>query len=128
LIKKFLKKIFSKLIQEELKNFHQNSLQQISKPNFDSSSITEDSFYSNYGYAKSTKTLNQEQLQKIFLHFQYQEKAKVAMSVVSSYWGGDYLEFGAHDMYTFRNFLSSFHTSNLIKNFPDTNFYAFDIF
>ena len=129
-LRKYIKKILIELInKKEIKDYlkkslldHNNNLKN------DNSSETENSFFSNYGYTNSTKNLKDDELQKVFLHFQYKEKAKVALSVVSSYWGGDYLEFGSHDMYTFRNFLSSFHVSNLIKNYPDTNFYAFDIF
>jgi len=86
------------------------------------------SFYGRYGYAKSTKPLTDAEKQAVYLNFQYKEKAKVALSVASSYAGGHYLEFGSHDLYTFRNFLSAFDVGNLNQRYPDTNFYAFDIF
>ena len=86
------------------------------------------SFYGRYGYANSTKPLTDVEKQAIFLNFQYKEKAKVALSVASSYSGGHYLEFGSHDLYTLRNFLSAFDVGDLNRRFPNTNFYAFDIF
>ena len=85
-------------------------------------------FYEQWGYAKSTKNLTTEEKMKIFLHFQYSEKAKVALSVASSYPGGHYLEFGSHDLYTLRNFLSAFDVGNLNSRYPTTKFYGFDIF
>ena len=85
-------------------------------------------FYEEWGYAKSTKNLTREEKMKIFLHFQYSEKAKVALSVASSYPGGHYLEFGSHDLYTLRNFLSAFDVGNLNSRYPTTKFYGFDIF
>jgi hypothetical protein len=85
-------------------------------------------FYSDWGYAKSTKNLSLTDKMRIFLHFQYSEKAKVALSVASSYPGGHYLEFGSHDLYTLRNFLAAFDVGNLNSRYPNTKFYAFDIF
>lgn len=84
--------------------------------------------YSRYGYASSPLTFTAEEKQACFLRFQYKEKLDVALSVVSSYPGGDYVEFGSHDLYTFRNFLAAFDCSNLIEKFPNTQFIAFDIF
>ena len=83
---------------------------------------------SKYGFANSTKDLNSQEKQSIFLHFQYKEKFDVALSVVSSYSGGDYFEFGSHDLYTLKNFLVACDVSNLIKKYPKTQFFAFDIF
>ena len=61
-------------------------------------------------------------------HFQHREKADVAMAAATSWYGGDYFEFGARDLNTFRNFLSAFHIAGLDEPFPDTRFYAFDVF
>lgn len=85
-------------------------------------------FYGKWGYAKTTKNLDLMEKMNIFLHFQYSEKAKVALSVASSYSGGHYLEFGSHDLYTLRNFLAAFDVGNLNSRFPNTKFYGFDIF
>lgn len=85
-------------------------------------------FYSSWGYSKSTKNLSLTDKMRVFLHFQYSEKAKVALSVASSYPGGHYLEFGSHDLYTLRNFLAAFDVGNLNSRYPNTKFYGFDIF
>ena len=81
-----------------------------------------------WGYANSSKNLSDVDKMSIFLNFQYNEKLKVALSVASSYPGGDYLEFGSHDLYTMRNFLVAFDVGNLNSRFPQTQFYGFDIF
>ena len=112
-------RIFKKIIKKYIEEI---------KSDDDFNSLTENKFYSNYGYALSTKELTDTDKQKIFLHFQYKEKAKIALSVASSYPGGDYFEFGSHDLYTLRNFLSAFDVGNLDIRFPTTKFYAFDIF
>ena len=88
----------------------------------------ENKFYDIWGYSKTTKNLTSEEKMNIFLHFQYSEKAKVALSVASSYSGGHYLEFGSHDLYTLRNFLAAFDVGNLNARYPNTKFYGFDIF
>ena len=85
-------------------------------------------FYGKYGHAISTSNLTIAEKQAIFVNFQHKEKAKVALSVATSYSGGHYLEIGSHDLYTLRNFLAAFDVGNLDNLYPDTNFYAFDIF
>ena len=85
-------------------------------------------FYGKYGHAISTSKLSAAEKQAIFQNFQHKEKAKVALSVATSYSGGHYLEFGSHDLYTLRNFLAAFDVADLDKRYPETNFYAFDIF
>jgi hypothetical protein len=62
------------------------------------------------------------------VYFQYREKSEVALAAASSWYGGDYMEFGAHGMNTFRNMLSAFDLFDLQRRFPDTRFYAFDVF
>ena len=126
MMKNFIKKIFDKYISPTLlrglerdKTF--SSVKQLIEH-------PEQLFYEEWGYSKSTKNLTVEEKMKIFLHFQYSEKAKVALSVASSYPGGHYLEFGSHDLYTLRNFLSAFDVGNLNSRYPTTKFYGFDIF
>jgi hypothetical protein len=58
------------------------------------------------------------------VYFQYREKSEVALAAASSWYGGDYMEFGAHGMNTFRNMLSAFDLFDLQTRFPDTRFYA----
>ena len=113
---KFIKKIIHSFINKSAPN------------NYSFSNHPEKLFYSQWGYANTTKDLTADQKMNIFLHFQYSEKAKVALSVASSYPGGHYLEFGSHDLYTLRNFLTAFDVGNLNSRYPNTKFYAFDIF
>ena len=81
-----------------------------------------------WGYADSTASLTDEHKLAAFLNFQYLEKLYVSLSVASSFKGGDYVEFGSHDLYTLRNMLAAFDVGNLNARFPETQFYAFDIF
>ena len=113
LMKSFIKKLLNKYKSPTIQQFNKDP---------------ERLFYEEWGYAKSTRNLTTEEKMKIFLHFQYSEKAKVALSVASSYPGGHYLEFGSHDLYTLRNFLSAFDVGNLNSRCPNTKFYGFDIF
>ena len=135
-IKKIIEKyIFSTVLNSLQKDQTFSSLYEYMKDNTKNLSTIdqlnkhpEKLFYEQWGYAKSTKNLTTEEKMKIFLHFQYSEKAKVALSVASSYPGGHYLEFGSHDLYTLRNFLSAFDVGNLNSRYPTTKFYGFDIF
>jgi len=81
-----------------------------------------------WGYSDSTYALTKDEKMAVFLHFQHFEKFQVALAVASSYPGGDYLEFGSHDLYTLRNMLAAFDVGNIDKRYPETQFYAFDIF
>ena len=58
----------------------------------------------------------------------YRARAEIALDVASNYPGGDYLEFGAGSLQSFRSFLAAFDLNGLAPRFPDTRFYAFDIF
>jgi hypothetical protein len=139
-MKKFIKKIVNKYISPTVLSGLQkdqtfSSVYEYMKDNIKNlSSLNqfnkhpEQLFYEQWGYAKSTKNLTTEEKMQIFLHFQYSEKAKVALSVASSYPGGHYLEFGSHDLYTLRNFLGAFDVGNLNSKYPNTKFYGFDIF
>jgi hypothetical protein len=60
--------------------------------------------------------------------YQYSDKAKTALAATSIWRGGDYMEFGSTDLNTFRNMLTAFDIFNLGVTYPDTRFYAFDIF
>lgn len=59
--------------------------------------------------------------------YQHSEKAECALIAMSSWYGGDVFEWGAHDLNTFRNMLTSIHLSGMAKG-CDTRFYAFDAF
>jgi hypothetical protein len=58
----------------------------------------------------------------------YRARAEIALDVASNYPGGDYFEFGAGSLNSFRTFLAAFQLNGLTNRFPDSRFYAFDIF
>lgn len=59
----------------------------------------------------------------------YRARSEIALDVASAYPGGDYFEFGSSGLFTFCSFLGAFDAfSGHTKFFPDTRFYAFDIF
>ena len=87
-----------------------------------------DRMYTLHGALKSTAALGAQSKLDLDLHFQHREKAEVALTVASSWYGGDFMEFGSHDLTTFRNILTAFDVCRLDARCPDTRFYAFDIF
>jgi hypothetical protein len=58
----------------------------------------------------------------------YRARAEIALDVASNYPGGDYFEFGAGSLNSFRTFLAAFDLYGHAERFPETRFYAFDIF
>ena len=58
----------------------------------------------------------------------YRARAEIALDVASNYPGGDYLEFGAGSLNSFRSFIAAFDLNGLAERYPDSRFYAFDIF
>lgn len=60
----------------------------------------------------------------------YLVRAEIALDVASAYPGGDYFEFGSWGLGTFRNFLGAFavYYPSHTRHYPDTKFYAFDMF
>lgn len=81
-----------------------------------------------HGCLRSTANMSPELKFDFNQWFQYKEKAEVALSVATCWPGGDYFEFGSTDVNTFRNLLTAYDIYNLDSRFPDTRFYAFDIF
>lgn len=71
-------------------------------------------------------TASQKQDAEVFYH--HKEKAECALVAMSSWYGGDVYEFGAHDLNTFRNMLTAIHLSGMAQAYPDTQFWAFDAF
>jgi len=61
-------------------------------------------------------------------NYAYSEWARIALDVASQYGGGDYFEFGSEGLNTLCNFLTTFHFNGHDKNFPNTRFFAFDVF
>lgn len=82
----------------------------------------------NYGVFRSSKSLTQSEKSTIVMHFDFMERAQIALSVAQMFPGGDYFEFGSDGMGTFRNFLTAFDLVGGITKFPGTEFWAFDIF
>lgn len=58
----------------------------------------------------------------------YRARSEIALDVASNYPGGDYFEFGAGSLNSFKSFLAAFDLNGLSVRFPDSRFYAFDIF
>ncbi len=84
--------------------------------------------HSRHGVLRSTQNWPDADKFDINQFFQYSDKAACAMSVATSWPGGDYMEFGSTDLNTFRNFLTAFNLFNLHETSPGTRFYGFDIF
>lgn len=62
------------------------------------------------------------------VHFHHRDKAEVMMCAASSWYGGDFMEFGSHDLNTFRDFLTAYNVCGMTRAYPDVQFWAFDIF
>lgn len=58
----------------------------------------------------------------------YRARSEIALDVASNYPGGDYFEFGASGLGSFRSFVAAYDLYGNGDIFPDTRFYAFDIF
>lgn len=58
----------------------------------------------------------------------YRARAEIALDVTSNYPGGDYFEFGAGSLNSFKTFLAAFDLNGLAARIPESRFYAFDIF
>ncbi len=68
------------------------------------------------------------QRDRLSSYFQYREKAECTMAAASSWYGGDYMEFGSAGLHTFRNMLTACDLFGLDSLHPGTRFYAFDAF
>ena len=75
LLKKFTEKYLIPIVQKKFFD-HPGTKELFNNP--------EKLFYDQWGYAKTTKHYSNEENMHIFLHFQYSEKAKVALSVASA--------------------------------------------
>lgn len=84
--------------------------------------------YKNGGPLRSTVGSSLADKTTADCYFQHREKADVALTVGTSWYGGDYFEFGSHDLNTFRNMLSAYDLCGMTRNYDDVRFYAFDIF
>lgn len=87
-----------------------------------------DKIYKSNGPLKSTFGSSREELTYLDVIFHFRESSQISLTVGSSWYGGDYMEFGSHDLNTFRNMLSAYHISGMCQAYKDVRFYAFDIF
>ncbi len=62
------------------------------------------------------------------VYFHHKEKSEVMMTVASSWYGGDFMEFGSGDLNTFRDFLTAYNICGMTRAYPDVRFLAFDVF
>lgn len=81
-----------------------------------------------FGFGGQLTSVNRFQRQRIDHYFQHREKSECALVAATGWYGGDYMEFGACGLFTFRNMLTAFDLCGLAGRFPDTRFYAFDVF
>lgn len=82
-----------------------------------------------FGILRSVEGLSGDQKLRVGDRRNYLTRGEIALDVASAYSGGHYFEFGSSGLSSFCNFLAAFgmfeaHT----RHFPDTKFYAFDIF
>ncbi len=62
------------------------------------------------------------------VYFHHKEKSEIMMTVASSWYGNDFMEFGSGDLNTFRDFLTAYNVCGMTRMYDDVKFYAFDIF
>lgn len=87
-----------------------------------------DRLYKFHGPLRSTAGFDAQSKLDAELHFHFREKAEVALTAGSSWYGGDYFEFGSGDLNTFRNMLTAYDICGMTQAYTDVRFYAFDIF
>lgn len=80
------------------------------------------------GRLRTTKFLPWYIRRSIANQLAYRDWAQIAFTVANQFPGGDYFEFGSEGFRTLRNFLSAFHLNRHENRFPDTRFFAFDVF
>jgi hypothetical protein len=81
-----------------------------------------------HGVLRSVAALSPWRRSRIASSRNYRARSEIALDVCSNFPGGDYFEFGAGSLNSFRAFLSAFQLNGLAERFPDSRFYAFDIF
>lgn len=87
-----------------------------------------DHLFKNTGALVSSCLLSDQTRQDAEVFYHHREKSECALVAMSSWYGGDVFEFGAHDLNTFRNMLTAIHLSGMAKVYTDTQFWAFDAF
>ena len=63
---------------------------------------------------------------EIFFH--HSQKAECMLTACTSWYGGDFMEFGSHDLNTMRDFLTAYDICGMTRAYPDVQFWGFDIF
>jgi hypothetical protein len=81
-----------------------------------------------YGILRSVAHMSAKRKSLIASARNYRARSEIALDVASNYPGGDYFEFGAGSLNSFRSFIAAFDLNGLPVRFPDSRFYAFDIF
>ena len=76
----------------------------------------------------SSKDFTDADRTNIEVYWHHREKAEVMMTVATSWYGGDFMEFGSGDLNTFRDFLTSYNICGMTRMYDDVKFFAFDIF
>ena len=87
-----------------------------------------DSIYKPNGPLRSTKDWTGDFRTFVDVNFHFRESSQISLTFGSSPYEGDYMEFGSHDLNTFRNMLSAYNISGQCQAYKDVRFYAFDIF
>lgn len=125
----FFKKAFKLLASYFSKDSHKENSQGIDHQEFSSKqTFIFDSIFKANGPLLSTKDWSREFRTFVDVNFHFRESSQICLTVGSSWFGGDYMEFGSHDLNTFRNMLSAYNISGMAEAYPDVRFYAFDIF
>lgn len=81
-----------------------------------------------YGVLSPVSHLTADQKRVITNARNYRRRSEIALDVASNYPGGDYFEFGSVGLGSFRSFVAAFDLYGLAERFPESRFYAFDIF
>ena len=81
-----------------------------------------------YGVLRSVSHMGSNRKSLIASARNYRARSEIALDVCSNFPGGDYFEFGAGSLNSFRAFLAAFDLNGLSDRFPNSRFYAFDIF
>jgi hypothetical protein len=81
-----------------------------------------------HGPLQSSAALSSREKVDADLFFQNRERSEIALTAASSWHGGDYFEFGSHDLNTFRNMLTAYDVTRQSDRYPDVRFYGFDLF
>jgi hypothetical protein len=76
----------------------------------------------------STQYWSDQDCQDTEVFFHHSQKAECMLTACSSWYGGDFFEFGSHDLNTFRDFLSSYNVCGMTRSYQDVQFWGFDIF